>query len=768
MNENIIVKGANTHNLKNIDVEIPKNKVVVFTGVSGSGKSSLVFDTVYTEAQRQLIDTFSSFARKFLPKMSRPPVEELKNISTAIIIDQKRLGTTLRSTVGTVTEIYTYLRLLFSRCGEPYIGPSFLFSFNHPEGLCLDCKGLGKKIVVDVGMLLDKDKSIREGAINHPDYKVNGWYWREITACGLFDADKPLRLWGERDVFKLLYANQIPILQKHGSGTYSKNFEGIVRRLERLYVSKAEDEQTDEKKNVYQSYILYAHCESCGGTRINERARSVTLKGKTLPDLVDIELTDFDEYLSAFKDAMSKPMVTKMRRILSHLIEIGVGYLSLNRAVATLSGGESQRVKMARQLDCDLTQMMYIMDEPTIGLHPRDIDKLLGMLNKLKEKGNSLLVVEHDPRVIESAEWIIDIGPKAGVHGGKVLFSGIYEDLLASDTVTARYLKMLPRQDSQADPKSSGKDDDTAVRRPHSGYIEILNARMNNLKNVSVRIPKKVLTCVTGVAGSGKSTLINDIFVRENKDCVVIDQNPIGKSSRSNPLTYIGVFDLIRKEMAEQSRFDASMFSFNSKGACPECKGLGYLKLDMYFLDDIKMTCDSCKGQRYTDEVLAVKYKGKNMYEILEMSIEEGRNFFKSPEITRRLSVLCDVGLEYLAMGQPLNSLSGGEAQRLKMASELHKKGNIYVMDEPTVGLHMADIHRLNDIIDRIVDKGNTVVVIEHNMELISRADWIIDLGPEGGHRGGEIIFEGTPQEIVKCKSSHTGKYLKKFWNGER
>ena len=744
--EKIIIKNASTHNLKNVSLEIPKNKLVVFTGISGSGKSSLVFDTIYTEAQRQLIETFSSFARARMPKLSKPPVEEIKNISTAIVIDQKRMGTTLRSTVGTATELYTYLRLLFSRCGDKFIGPSFFFGFNHPSGMCPHCKGLGKQIKVDVNLLLDKEKSIREGAINHPDHKVGGWNWREMIAAGLFDVDKKLKDFTEKEMDDFLYAKAIPITKKHGAGTYSKKFEGIARKLERIYVDKAKEEMSKDRKDAYQKYFIYSDCDSCRGSRINEAARSVKVNGKTIPELVNMEFNELYDFLGTVEGEIAEPIVKKMRRIMGHLIEIGVGYLSLNRSVATLSGGESQRVKMARQLDCDLVDMMYIMDEPSIGLHPRDINKLIEMLFKLKEKGNSVFVVEHDPALIGHAEHIIDIGPKAGNSGGRIIYSGDYAGLKNSNGITAKYLNRIDKIDSD--------------RKLWQDCIEINNASLHNLKNISTKIPKGVLTCITGVAGSGKSSLINDVFIAQNKETIIIDQSPVGRSSRSNPATYIGVFNLIRKEFANATKSNPSLFSFNSKGACPKCKGLGTISYEMSFMDEVKVTCDECNGKRYTDDVLALKYKGKSIFDILSTTINELVDFFEDPEVRRKLGVLRDVGLDYLALGQPLSTLSGGECQRIKLASELHKKGNIYVMDEPTTGLHMADIEKLMKIIKNLVDNNNTVVVIEHNLDVIKHADWVIDLGPEGGSKGGEILFEGTPEGLIRCKRSYTGKHL--------
>ncbi len=742
----IRVRGANTHNLKHLDVDVPKGKLVIFSGVSGSGKSSLVFDTIYTEAQRQLIETFSSFARRRLPKLSRPPVESIENISTAIVIDQKRMGRNLRSTVGTATEIYSYLRLLYSRCGEPQIGPSFYFSYNHPEGMCLDCQGLGKRIRVDAGKMLNPSKSLREGAITHPDFKVEGWNWREIVGSEMFPTDIPVGDFTPEQRQMLLYADKIPFRKKHGAGTYAKTFTGIVRRLEQFYVNKAEDELPEAKRTAYDEYLTYADCETCGGTRLNPRARSVHIHERSLDEVAAMELEQADAFLAQIRVPEAQAMVRKMRQILGHLLAIGVGYLSLDRAVATLSGGESQRVKMARQLDCDLVDMLYILDEPSIGLHPKDNQKLVDMLRTLRDKGNSVLVVEHDPDIIRAADWVIEIGPKAGRGGGELLYQGELDGLLVSETPTGKALAETMPQ--------------TIRRKPWTEAFEIRNAQVHNLKNLNTRIPKGVLTCVTGVAGSGKSTLIHNVFVPAYPDAVVVDQTAIGKSSRSIPVSYLGIFDAIRKEMAQATGADPGWFSFNSKGACPKCNGAGTLSIEMNFMDDVQMTCDECQGRKYQEKVLALTYQGKSMDEILELTASEAKVFFKTPEISRRLQVLCDVGLDYIEIGQALSTLSGGESQRLKLATELHKQGRIYVLDEPTTGLHRSDTQRLLAILKKLTDRHNTVVVIEHNADVIWQADWVIDLGPEGGRRGGEIVAEGIPEKVAACAHSQTGKYL--------
>ncbi|MFP4363183.1 MAG: ATP-binding cassette domain-containing protein [Spirochaetia bacterium] len=744
--KNIEVVKAKTHNLKNISVSIPKHKLVVFTGVSGSGKSSLLFDTIYTEAQRQLIETFSTFARARMAKLSRPPAEDLKNLATAIVIDQKRMGNNLRSTVGTATEINTYLRILFSRFGSECIGPSFLFSFNHPEGMCPHCHGLGKRVKIDLDILLDTDKSLNEGALVHPECKVGSWFWREITSIGLFDPDKKLKDYSDDELAMLLYTEPVPVQRVHGKSTYSKNYEGIARRLERSVTAKAEDEAPEGRKDAYKKYFIYSECEYCQGTRLNKAARSVRINGLNIAELCDLELTQAYAFLKKINNESAEAVKAKAEFLLEHLIEIGVGYLTLSRTVSTLSGGESQRVKMARQLDCNLTDLLYILDEPSIGLHPRDTDKMLNILGKLKDKGNSVLVVEHDPEIIRKAEWIVDIGPNAGRKGGELMYSGPFHGLKDSGSKTAQFLFQESRT--------------VFTRKKGDSFFSLENAEKHNLKNVSVQIPKGCLTCVTGVAGSGKSTLIHECFIEKYPDSILIDQSPVGRTSRGNPATYMGIFDHIRKLFAKETGKNASLFSFNSKGGCPKCGGQGDISLEMSFLDSVKTPCDQCGGTRYKPEVLEMKYRGMSIADVLEMTTEQALEFFDLSKITKVLEVLSEVGLGYLKIGQSLSTLSGGECQRMKIASQLHKEGNIYVMDEPTTGLHMSDIHRLYRIIRSLTDKDNTVIIIEHNLDIIHYADWIIDLGPEGGKNGGEIIFQGLVEELVEAERSVTGRYL--------
>ncbi len=745
--DKIFVQNAHTNNLKNIDVEIPKHKMVVFTGVSGSGKSSLLFDTIYTEAQRQLIETFSTFARTRMPKLSRPDVDDILNLSTAIVIDQKRMGNNLRSTVGTATEINTYLRLLFSRLGKPFIGPSFYFSFNHPEGMCPHCHGLGKQVKIDLDLFLNKEKSVRGGAITHPHYKTGGFLWNELVNLAIVDPEKPLKEFSDEELNLLLYSEPFVIKNSKEKLAYNRTFEGIARKLEKAVTTKAEDETDEDEKNAYTRYFNYQTCQHCGGSRLNERAKSVTINGCTIDQVCSFELVDVLPYLQEIKDEISKPILRKAQFLLQQLIEIGVGYLSLDRAVGTLSGGESQRVKMSKQMDCNLTDMLYVLDEPSIGLHPRDTENLLKILFRLKERGNSVFVVEHDPDIIKAAEWIVDIGPGAGKHGGNVVYNGEPSGLENSQSITGKYLFN--------DKKNGFK------RKAANGFFEIKNATANNLRNVSVKIPKAVLTCVTGVAGSGKSSLVHQCFAKQHPEAIVIDQSPIGKSSRANAATFIGVFDLIRKEFASATTADASLFSFNSKGACPKCNGQGVLSFELHFLDSVKTICDECEGKRYHSEVLEWKFQGKNIAEVLDMTVNQAYEFFTAVKIRKHFRLLQDVGLGYLKLGQSLSSLSGGESQRLKIAAELNRESNIYIMDEPTTGLHMSDIDTFYKIVKTLVDNNNTVVIIEHNLDIIKYADWIIDMGPEGGKNGGELIFEGLPEDIVKCERSHTGKYLK-------
>lgn len=746
MERPVRIIGARAHNLKNVSVLIPRDRVVAVTGVSGSGKSSLVFDTLYTEAQRQLLETFSAFERGRLPKLSRPDVDEIRDLGPVIVIDQKRLGRNPRSTVGTATEIYTLLRLLFSRCGEPRLAHSIELSFNNPSGMCPRCKGLGQELVFDVDALIDWDKSLAQGAIRHRHFAEGRWLWKKVRSCGLFDLDKPLRNFKKDELDLLLYSDKTRLEDHEGNRFYNISFEGVVTGIRRRTSGR---EGADRGAAVHESdYFKLVPCAECRGSRLNARARSVRLAGKTVPDLVDLELDELAAYLKEVRGPVAAPVVRRMRELIGHLVRMGIGYLSLNQPVATLSGGEAQRVKMARQLGGDLVGLIYVLDEPSIGLHARDIEHLLDVLERLRDKGNSVVVVEHDPAVIERSDWIIDLGPGAGRLGGRLTFEGTPAELRRSGSVTGRWLS-APRAP-------------TRPRRRPAGSIPIRKATLHNLNGLDVDIPTGVLVCVTGVAGSGKSTLVHDIFVARHPEAVVVDQTAVVGSIRSNPATYTEVFGLIRRDFARATGKPAALFSFNSEGACPECKGHGAIEVEMHFLDSVSIVCDKCGGRRYVPEVLDLKLRGKSIADVLDMTAAEAIDFFDDGEIRRRLRLLLDVGLDYLQLGQPLTSLSGGESQRIKLATELQKRGQIYVLDEPTVGLHMADIDRLLAVIDRLVDAGNTALVVEHNLDVIRRADWVIDLGPEGGRRGGRLVAQGTPEEVARAAGSHTGRFLRR------
>lgn len=748
----IIVENAHTNNLKNVSINIPKHKIVVFSGVSGSGKSSLLFDTIYTEAQRQLIETFSSFARARLPKLSRPDVDEIKNLSTPIVIDQKKMGSNLRSTVGTATELATYIRLLYSRIGQPFINqPSFAFSFNHPEGMCQCCHGLGKVVHIDEDSFLDREKSLREGAILHPFYKKNSYMLKELIQFGIFDNDKPLREWSKEELHKLLYSEPIELSKEQTGLTYRRFHEGIITKIERSVMEKGNDEKEEDEQNERERFLVYKTCPECHGTRINKRARSVKINGIGIDEASRMELSELLEFMRNVNDpqGISVPLIRKIVYVLEQLVRIGVPYLTLERPVSTLSGGESQRVKMARQLDCNLTDLLYVLDEPSVGLHPRDTERLIALFNELRDKGNSVFVVEHDPDIIRCAEWVVDMGPKAGSLGGSVIYNGTAEGLLSAEGLTAEQLR-----------KRLGSDSFCPTRQ-WSDYYLIENACENNLKNITVRIPKGVLTVVTGVSGCGKSSLIHGCFVPQHPEACVINQEPVGRTTRGNIVSYMGVFNHIRKLFSETTGQEQSLFSFNAAGACPKCEGRGFLSFEMSFLDAVRTKCDDCNGKRYNSRAQSYKYKGKDISEVLDLTVNQAFDFFGDvPSILKHITLLQDVGLGYLTLGQSLSSLSGGESQRLKIATVLKKTGGLYVMDEPTTGLHMNDIENFFSIIDRLVNSGNTVIIIEHNPDIIRRADWMIDLGPEGGSKGGYLLFEGRPCDAVSDPHSITGRFL--------
>jgi len=747
MGNYIHVRGARQNNLKNLDLDIPKDRLVAITGVSGSGKSSLAYDTLFVEAQRQLLETFSTYSRYRLPRYERPDIDKLGGLGTALVIDQKRVGRTSRSTVGTYTEAWTMLRLLFARCGEPRApGDLNIFSFNHPKGMCPDCKGVGYRIEVDADRVVDWSLSLRKGAIRHPDFRVGGACYKRVLACGV-DVDIPTGELSEEDRQFLLYSKKHKLENHDANRYFNITYEGVITTIERRWLNRAIDESDYSKERL--TFFNRGPCPDCQGTRLNKRARTATVAGLTISEMADLEIHRLRELLAGVSGKLADPIVRRSLERLDALINVGVGYLSLNRATATLSGGESQRVKMARQLGCELEGLIYILDEPTVGLHPHDIDNLLGMLRTIRDRNNTVLVVEHDPSVIMAADYIVDLGPGAGSGGGEVVFSGPVTELAAADTPTSFHL-------------GARRKAPLRKRRKPRGTFSLRNVNLHNLVDLSVDIPRGVLLCVTGVAGSGKSTLITDYFVKQNPDAVVVDQAPIGRSRRSNPATYSGAFEHIRNLYAAGQSVTPGHFSFNSVGACPECKGIGSLEVEMRFLDPVRTICPDCKGKRFNLTVLHFKYNGRNIAEVLEMTLADASGFFcQVPRITSALAPLVDVGLGYLQLGQELSTLSGGEAQRLKLAHRLGKRGHIYVLDEPTTGMHMSDIGVLMNVLHRLADRGNSVLVIEHNLDVIREADWIIDLGPGGGEAGGQIVAQGTPEQVAANSTSITGRYLK-------
>ncbi len=745
MQEYIEIKGARENNLKNVSIRIPKRKITIFTGVSGSGKSSIVFDTIATEAKRQEYESFSMFIRNFLPKYSQPDADSIENLSMAIVVDQKRMGGGSHSTMGTITDIYTVLRLIFSRIGKPNVGYSNVFSFNDPSGMCLECNGLGKKIGINTEGFIDMEKSLNEGAIQVPLW--SGWEQDSYKSSGFFDNDKKIKDYTLEELELLMHGKDRKFKIQIGANTMNASYLGIVEKLTRSYIKRDIKTLSERTQKAVAPYLQYGPCNVCHGSRLNQKVLSCKIDGRNIADLSSMEIDELITVVKNIKSPEAHSMITTLTQRLQHVMDIGLGYLSLNRETDTLSGGESQRIKMVKHLSSSLIDAMYIFDEPSIGLHPRDVHRLNELLLKLRDKGNTVIVVEHDPSVMKIADHIVDVGPKAGLNGGEIVYEGSFENLKKEDTLTGKFIsQMLPLKALFREPKDK---------------LSIVNANVNNLHNVSVDIPTGVLTVVTGVAGSGKSSLIHQVFLKNNPEAVVIDQSAVGANSRSNPATYTGIMDDIRKAFADMNKVQPGLFSFNSKGACTNCQGQGIIYTDLAFLEGVKTPCEVCQGRRFKDEVLRYKLNGKSIADVLEMNIEEALGFFDSKEILKKLQALSDVGLTYLTLGQPLNTLSGGECQRIKLASELHKKGSIYVMDEPTTGLHMSDITHLITIINRLVDEGNTVIVIEHNLDIIKNADWIIDMGPEGGNKGGKVVFEGTPKQLLDAKGSLTGEYLR-------
>ncbi|QDF04265.1 ATP-binding cassette domain-containing protein [Myxococcus xanthus] len=739
----IKIRGARENNLKNVSLDIPKRKITVFTGVSGSGKSSLVFGTIAAESQRLINETYPAFVQQFMPHYGQPDAESLENISAAIIVDQQRLGGNSRSTVATVTDAAQMLRVVFSRRAEPHLGSPGLYSYNDPRGLCSECEGIGQVASMDMDAVIDKSKSLNEGAILPRDYAVDSWYWAIYARSGYFDVDKKLSKYTKEELEKLLHLDDG---RKIKIDKMNLTYEGLVPKLRRTLGSKDPETVQPHVRAEYERIFTRAICPSCKGGRLNQAALGSRIQGKNIAECSAMQVSDLAAFVRKIAAPSVGPMLEALAHRLDNLVTIGLGYLSLDRESSTLSGGESQRVKMVRHLGSSLTDVTYIFDEPSVGLHPHDVGRLAGLMQQLRDKGNTVLIVEHKPDMIAIADHVVDMGPKAGNKGGQVVFEGTYEGLLTSGTLTGNHMK-------KHQPLK------TTPRKP-TGQLQIKGARLNNLQDLSVSIPRGVLTVVTGVAGSGKSSLIQGCLPKAYPETIIIDQNLARGSRRSNTATYTGILDNVRKAFAKASKVDAALFSANSKGACPDCSGLGVIYTDLAHLDPMVTLCETCEGKRFTEEVLAHRLRGKSISDVYEMAVSDAVAFFTEPAIAKILQGLDDVGLGYLTLGQPLSTLSGGERQRLKLAAELGRSGNIYVLDEPTTGLHMNDVDTLIGLFDRLVDAGSTVIVIEHNLDVVSRADWVIDLGPGAGHEGGQVVFEGLPAQLAAHKRSLTGQHM--------
>ncbi|WP_207939505.1 ATP-binding cassette domain-containing protein [Actinomadura darangshiensis] len=768
----IRVHGARENNLKDVNVELPKRRLTVFTGVSGSGKSSLVFDTIAAESQRMINETYSAFVQGFMPTLARPEVDVLDGLTTAIIVDQQRMGADPRSTVGTATDVHAMLRILFSRLGRPHIGSSQAFSFNVASisgagavtierggekvkerrsfsitgGMCPRCEGRGTASDIDLDQLFDDSRSLAEGAITVPGYKADGWMVRYYSESGFLDPDKPIREYTKKERHDFLYHEPVKMKFRGINSTY----EGLVPRVQKSMLSKDREAMQPHIRAFVDRAVTFTTCPDCDGTRLSEAARSSKIKGISIADACAMQISDLAGWVRDLDESSVAPLLSGLQNTLDSFVEIGLGYLSLDRASGTLSGGEAQRTKMIRHLGSSLTDVTYVFDEPTIGLHPHDIQRMNNLLLRLRDKGNTVLVVEHKPEAIAIADHVVDLGPRAGAEGGEVMFEGTVEGLRACGTLTGRHL----------DDRASLKP---AVRKP-SGTLEVRGADSHNLQDVDVDIPLGVLCVVTGVAGSGKSSLIHG-SVAGRDGVVAVDQTPIRGSRRSNPATYTGLLEPIRKAFAKANGVKPALFSANSEGACPNCNGAGVIYTDLAMMAGVATTCEVCEGKRFEASVLEYHFGGRDISEVLAMSVTEAEEFFgsgeaRTPAAHRILDRLADVGLGYLSLGQPLTTLSGGERQRLKLATRMGEKGGVYILDEPTTGLHLADVEQLLGLLDRLVESGKSVIVIEHHQAVMAHADWIIDLGPGAGHDGGRIVFEGTPADLVAARSTLTAEHL--------
>ncbi len=739
----LIVQGLTQNNLKHVTFRIPKEKITVFTGVSGSGKSSIVFDTIAAESQRQMNATYPAYVRARLPKFPKPAVERIDNLTASVVVDQSPLGGNARSTVGTISGLYSSLRLLFSRIGRPYVGAASFFSFNDPNGMCKTCSGLGKITKINLDAIIDLDKSWNEGCVKDSLYRPGSWYWKQYAQSGLFDLDKPIRAYTKEEYNLLLFGSR-----DGKSAPESQKVTGLYHKYTKTLLNRDISGKSKHTREKSQNLIAETECTECHGKRLNKAVLQCKIGGYTIADMCELELTQLREVLSHITDQTVGVLVEALLEGLDRMIEIGLPYLHLNRDTPSLSGGEAQRLKLVRYMGSSLTGLTYIFDEPSAGMHPRDVYRMNNLLRQLRDQGNTVLVVEHDKDVIAIADYVIDVGPQAGEHGGEIVFTGSYPALLQSHTLTGKaLLQSVPIKKTPRKPV---------------GSLPIRDACLHNLKHVTVDIPLGIMTVVTGVAGSGKSTLISRVFARQyENDIVMVDQGPITATNRSTPASYLGFFDEIRRLLARESGQPEGLFSFNSTGACPVCGGKGVIVTELAFMDPIITECEACCGVRYNKDALSCTYQEKNIVELLGLTASQALDVFEDAKIKKQLTVMEQVGLSYLTLGQPLSTLSGGERQRLKLAKNLGKKGRIIILDEPTTGLHMSDIQTLLKLFDMIVSHGNTLVVIEHNLDVMKQADWLIDIGPDGGKNGGEVVFVGTPMEMVRSANTLTATSLR-------